>query len=67
MRTMAWEAARILEMEDGPGQVERDRHMREGEVHAGFSNAHADPDIQRFLFRYSIEEDVGNVSGDEVV
>ena len=47
---MAWEAGRTLEMEDGPGQVERDRRMREDEVRAGFPNAHADPDIQRFLF-----------------
>ena len=60
MRAMAWEAGRTLEMEDGPGQVERDRCMRQDEVRAGFPNAHADPDIQQFLFRYSVEEDVGS-------
>ena len=40
----------MCQLEDGPGQIERDRAFREDEPGDGFPNPWADPGWQRFMW-----------------
>ncbi|KAI1813506.1 hypothetical protein GGS20DRAFT_577549 [Poronia punctata] len=57
IREKADKAGEILQMHDGPDQVQRDGILIEGEVTEGFPVPFADPAMQRWLYDYDVKED----------
>lgn len=51
----------ILEMPDGPAQIERDRELCRDVPKAGFPFAWADPDLQSFLWNYDTNSEADSI------